>query len=280
MIAFAPLNAVLIQGSEEAINKLIELLKLLDRRPQQIIIELRSVQVSTQVLKEMGIDWYYISGNTRIEPQGMGTGASMIVAYTPPGYPNFAAVLTYLLEKGGGRLTDAIRVATMNLMPAINAVNIAFPWVTVGGISGDPFRGTNIQTISVSTINIPTSLTIVPKINGDGTITLAIPYTKSVITGTVLVPTQNGNVSYPIITSNVLNTCVNVRDGETFVLGGFVNENLIWSERRLPILGNLPLVGDLLFTRRSRSMDEKETLIFITPQIIKEEAAPATLGPI
>ena len=280
MIAYAPLNALLIQGTEESVNKLIELLKLLDRKPQQIIIELQSVEVSTNQIQQMGVDWYYIAGNTRIEPAGMSTAYSLYVGYTPSGFPNFAAVLTYLLEKGGGRLVDAIRVATMNLMPAVNQVVIDFPWVTVGGIQGDVFRGTNIQTLSVQTISIPTVLTIVPKINGDGTITLAIPYTKSAITGTVPVPSQYGSIEYPIITSNMLNTTVNVRDGETFVLGGFVNENLIWSERRLPILGNLPIIGDLLFTRRSRALDEKETLIFITPRIIKEEAAPATLGPI
>jgi len=52
------------------------------------------------------------------------------------------------------------------------------------------------------------------------------------------------------------------------------------TERRLPILGHLPIIGDLLFTRSVRSVNETETLLFITPRIVKEEAAPATLGPI
>jgi type II secretory pathway component GspD/PulD (secretin) len=279
-IAYAPLNALLIRGTEEGVNELIELIKLLDRKPQQIIIELQSVLVSTSLIKAMGIDWYYIAGNTTVVPQGMSTAASIIVGYNPPGDTNFEAVLTALLETGRGRVVDAIRVATMNLLPAQNQVIIQFPWVTVGGIAGDPFRGTNIQTVSVQVFPIVTQLVIVPRINGDGTITLALPFTKSAITGSISVPGQFGSVEYPIVTTNNLTTTVNVRDGETFVVGGFVTKDVIEAERRLPILGDLPLIGDLLFTRHQYNESEAETLIFITPRIIKEEAAPATLGPI
>jgi type II secretory pathway component GspD/PulD (secretin) len=48
----------------------------------------------------------------------------------------------------------------------------------------------------------------------------------------------------------------------------------------LPLLGDLPIIGDLLFTREVRTISDSETLVFVTPRIVKEEAAPATLGPI
>jgi type II secretory pathway component GspD/PulD (secretin) len=210
----------------------------------------------------------------------MQTAATLIVGYNPPGDTNFEAALTYLLQSGKGRVVDSIRVATMNLMPAQNSIVINFPWVTVGGIAGDPFRGTNIQTISVSNLPIVTSLWITPRINGDGTITMAIPFTKTAITGTVSVPQQFGSYEYPITTSTYLTTVVNVRDGETFVVGGGVTKDVTESETRLPILGDLPILADLLFTRKVYSENEGETLLFITPRIIKEEAAPATLGAI
>ncbi|MCJ7752859.1 MAG: hypothetical protein MUQ65_17520, partial [Armatimonadetes bacterium] len=280
MIAFPPLNSLMIRGTEESINELIELLKLVDRKPQQIILELQSVQVSTSLQKQMGVDWFYVAGNTRIEPKDMSVPPSIVVSYTPPGIQNFAATLTYLLETGRGRIVDAIRVSTMNLLPAVNEVVVDYPWVTVGGIAGDPFRGTNIQTISVETYSVATTLAITPRINGDGTITMYIPYSKSVISGTIFVPTPSGNVEYPITTTNNLYTTVNVRDGETFVVGGFINRDELETERRIPILGSLPIIGDLLFTRSVRSVNETETLLFITPRIVKEEAAPATLGPI
>jgi type II secretory pathway component GspD/PulD (secretin) len=279
-LAYAPTNMLLIRGTEEGINRFIELLKILDRKPQQIIVEMQEVLVSNSLSKAMGVNWYYIAGNATVTPQGMETVASIIVGYTPAGDQDFKAVLTYLLESGRGRVTSAIRVATMNLLPAYNAVVVNYPWVTVGGISGDPFRGTNVQTIGVTNYPIISSLYIVPRINGDGTITLSIPYSRSAITGTVAVPAEFGSYEYPIVTQNNLWTTVNVRDGETFVVGGFVDKSVIESERRLPILGYLPLVGDLLFTRRAMNVSESETLLFITPRIIKEEEGPATLGPI
>jgi len=281
MIAFPPLNSLMIRGTEESINELIELLKLVDRKPQQIIVELQSVQVSTTLQKQLGVDWYYNAGLFRVRPSEMGVPPSITVSYSPTGAsPNFAAALTYLLETGRGRIVDAIRVSTMNLLPAVNQVVVNVPWVTVGGIAGDPFRGTNIQTISVETYSVATTLVITPRINGDGTITMYVPYTKSVISGTVIIPVPGGNVEYPITTTNNLYTTVNVRDGETFVVGGFINRDELETERRLPLLGSLPIIGDLLFTRSVRSVNETETLLFITPRIVKEEAAPATLGPI
>jgi len=168
----------------------------------------------------------------------------------------------------------------MNLLPAWNSITISYPWVTVGGIAGDPFRGTNISTVSVSTYSIGTSLYITPRINGDGTITMYVPWSKSQITGEIQVPTQNGNITFPIVTTNDLVTTVTVRDGETFVLGGFIDKSLLETERRLPLLGDLPILGDLLFTREVRTINDSESLIFVTPRIVKEEAAPATLGPI
>jgi type II secretory pathway component GspD/PulD (secretin) len=82
------------------------------------------------------------------------------------------------------------------------------------------------------------------------------------------------------VTSNDLTTTITVRDGETFVLGGFIDKSVLETERRLPLLGELPIIGDLLFTREVRTINDSETLVFVTPRIIKEEAAPATLGPI
>jgi len=279
MIAFPPLNALMIHGTEEGINKLIELLKLVDRKPQQIIVELQQVAVSKNYDKQFGIDWFYIAGSMQMTPQNFDTGASFIVSYQPPGTRNFAATLTWLLESGRGRIVRAIRVATMNLLPAYNTVSVQIPWVTVGGISGDPFRGTNIQTLSVSTISVDTSLSITPRINGDGTITMYVPFSDSSVTGTVQVPTENGNIDYPIVTTQNLVTAVNVRDGETFVVGGSISKDMTESERKVPLLGDMPIIGQL-FTRKVYSEQDAETLIFITPRIIKEEAAPATLGPI
>lgn len=281
MIAYPMLNALILTGTEEGVNEFIELLKLIDRKPQQVIVELQAVQVSSELVKEMGVQWYYILGNTTIEPIGFSTGASFQVGYTPPGSPNFQATLTYLMQTGRGRLVDAVRIHTMNLLPAVNQVVVSYPVVQVGGVPGGGLGGGGVQTVSVTYDYLPTILYVVPQILGDGTITMTVPFSRSVQTGAVPVPLADyGSYNAPIITTSSIVATVNVRDGETFVIGGSVQKTFQETWSRVPLLSDIPVVGDFLFTRRTFRTVDQETLLFITPRIVKEEAAPATLGPI
>lgn len=281
IVAYPMLNSLLIRGTEEGINKFIEFLKLIDRKPQQIVIEIQSILVNEAVIKNYGFEWFWNVGNLVIQPQGFGLGDAntLRVAYRQPGNENFAATLTYLLTSSQGKVTDAIRVATMNLLPATNSVVTDYPIVTSTSTVAGTITTTISTSVNVTTQSIVTSITITPRINGDGTITMYIPYTKSAITGYVTYGGGSTQLSYPITTTNTINTTLNVRDGETFVLGGFVSNQEIETNQKMPILGELPVIGKL-FNKRQRSSNDAETLIFITPRIIKEEAAPTSLGPI
>lgn len=281
IVAYPMLNSLLIRGTEEGIDRFIEFLKLIDRKPQQIVIEIQAILVSEDVLKSYGFSWFYNVGNLVIQPLNFSTAPySMRLGYRVPGNDNFSLEMTYLLTSGQGKVTDAIRVATMNLLPATNQVTTFYPVVT----GSSTVAGTLTTTVTTSTIittyTITTNITITPRINGDGTVTMYIPYTKSDITDFIVIPLPGGGQStVPIITTNTITTNLNVRDGETFVLGGFVSDRNLEKFQKMPILGDLPVIGRL-FNKRELTKSNAETLIFITPRIIKEEAAPATLGPI
>jgi type II secretory pathway component GspD/PulD (secretin) len=279
MVAVPILNGLIIRGSEEGVNKLIEFIKMIDRKPQQIIVELQSVAVSTEMEKQFGIQWFYTIGNTTIQPIGFSPGGgSLQIGYA--GHQNFQATLSYLLTSGHGKVTSAIRVSTMNLLPAYNQVYVQYPFVQIGGVAGGGLGGGGVQTVTVSYIPIVTQLSILPQILGDGTINMVVPFTKSDITGQVPVPLAGyGTYEAPIITQNQLLTTINVRDGETFVVGGAVTGNDQQTELKMPLLGDIPWLGQL-FNQRTRTTSETETLLFITPRIVKEEAAPASLGPV
>jgi type II secretory pathway component GspD/PulD (secretin) len=282
MVAYPMLNAIIVQGTEEGVNELIELLKLLDRKPPQVTVELQSVQVSRSVLKAMGISWYWQLGSFKVEPANMSTEYNLRIGYNPANNRDFSATLTALLTTGGGRVIDAIRVTTMNLLPASNTVTVQYPIIQVGGVAGGPVGGQGVQTITVTSENHSTYISVVPRVNADGTITMTIPYTKSAITGYIDVPVASFGVvqRVPIWTTTSILTTVNVVDGQTFVLGGFVGTSENSVRMKLPVLGDLPIIGDLLFTRKTYSLNDSEVLIFVTAHVIKEEAEPATLGPI
>jgi type II secretory pathway component GspD/PulD (secretin) len=279
IVAFPMLNSLLIRGTEEGIDAFINFLKLIDKKPQQILIEIQSIIVSSVDIREFGINWFYNTGAWTFTPNGFGTsGSTITVGYAPSA--NFQASLQYLLTSTNGKITDAIRVATMNLVTASNVVTTQYPIVTTSSTTSGAVNTTTSTAVSVTMYPITTSLVITPRINGDGTITMYIPYTKSAIAAFIEVPNGNGaTLKYPETTTNSIATLLNVRDGETFVLGGFVSNQEDYGSTKLPLLGDLPLIGKL-FTKTSRNVSQNETLIFITPRIIKDEAAPASLGPI
>jgi hypothetical protein len=131
------MNALLVRGTEDGIDEFIEWLKLIDRKPQQIIVEIQSLQISRTNKKDFGIDWFYNIGALSIIPHGFGLApdaSTISIGYAPPDTPNFRAILGYLTSQGGGRVTDAIRIATMNLMPAYNSTTTTYPYITMIGL--------------------------------------------------------------------------------------------------------------------------------------------------
>jgi type II secretory pathway component GspD/PulD (secretin) len=81
---------------------------------------------------------------------------------------------------------------------------------------------------------------------------------------------------FPIIASRSAKTTVRVRDGETFVLGGLVSESSVDSVAKVPLLGDLPLLGKLFRSERTSS-SETEVVIMVTPVILDESTAAEVL---
>ena len=278
IVAFPMLNSLLVRGTEEGIDKFIEFLKLIDKKPQEILVEIQSVVVSNTLSKAYGLQWFYRVGALTVSPTGYTTASSVSIGYNPPGLTDFNATLTYLLSNSQGKVTDAIRVATMNLMTASNSVTTQYPIVTTSTSVSNGIVPVTSTNVNLTFLPLISSISITPRINGDGTITMTIPFTKTDVTDTVQLPTGvGGTQEIPVQQTTAINTTLNVPDGQTMVLGGYVNNTDQSTEQKTPLLSDLPLVGRL-FTRTTRDVVESETLIFVTPHIIKDDAAPETLG--
>ena len=72
----------------------------------------------------------------------------------------------------------------------------------------------------------------------------------------------------PNIAKRKLSTTVTVKDGETLVLGGVIEDNVVTRKDKVPLLGDIPLLGRL-FQSRSRTSEKKNLLIFVTPRLVK-----------
>jgi len=102
-----------------------------------------------------------------------------------------------------------------------------------------------------------------PEVLDNGMIRLAIdPAEVSSITGTLAV---NG---YPIIDSRSAKTNVELKDGESLIIGGLLSEEAINTMSKIPILGDIPILG-ALFRSTQKDIKEKELVFFITPKLMK-----------
>ena len=109
-------------------------------------------------------------------------------------------------------------------------------------------------------MNVGVTLQIAPRVSDDGFVTSQIYGVVSSVTGY--------SQGYPTISQREAETSASVRDGETFVIGGLTQENVITRKSRVPIVGDIPLLGALFRQERSTS-SKTELYIVITPKIVR-----------
>ena len=120
--------------------------------------------------------------------------------------------------------------------------------------------GVNGVSQQVQYVNVGVTLQIAPRVSPDGYVTSHIYAVVSSVTGY--------SQGYPIISQREAETSASVRDGETFVIGGLTQENNLSTKNKIPLLGDIPIVGQLFRNQRT-TRSRTELYIIITPRIVK-----------
>ncbi|MCR5881097.1 hypothetical protein [Phenylobacterium sp. J367] len=135
--------------------------------------------------------------------------------------------------------------------------------VTTGEVLADsntnPFRTTARQNVGVQ-------LEVTPQINAGGTVTLTLRQEVSSIAGGL--STSVGDV---VLNKREIETTVNVDDGQIVVLGGLLDHNEAQTDERTPLLGDIPVVGNL-FRSTGRQQTKRNLMVFIRPKIVRNAA--------
>ena len=161
--------------------------------------------------------------------------------------------------------------------PSVLARNNQQATITIGQqvplISGVTFDSFGNQRNAISYQSVGIILQVTPFITSDGMVEMIVaPQISSVSDSTVNFATGgtngNGGASAPIINIRSADTVVVVPDGQTVVIGGLMQNQKVKSEEKVPILGDIPLLG-LLFKHKKTDNEKKELLIFMTPHIVK-----------
>ena len=287
-------NSILVMGSKEYIDKAISLLDLLDRKPAQVYLSTVIGQFTLSDGVTSGVD--YLSGLSRAG-DGTNFSAGGITSRTDILTPNNTRSVNDLRNNiitnafgptTGlnlyGAIGDSLEVFVTALetnnkfkvlsRPSIFALNNKKAVITSGRQIPVPaqqttFANNNAAQGSVQTTieyrDVVLKLEIVPLINSDGEVTLTIAQVNDTVIGTQLVEPN----LVPIIGTEQLVTSVTIPDRNTIVLGGLISEELTNDKTGLPFLGKIPGLGKL-FRTDSDNVTRKELIVFIQPQVVKD----------
>ena len=258
-------NALVLGGSPHAMERAVDLLKMIDVPQMQVTLAC----VIVEFRKGRGFAIGVRSGATRnvgerdIQVRGffdfLGKDISKSGAFGKIGIlpDRFELELSSMEENNEAKVLARPRVTTLNGNKAeLNVTNTVY--YLVSQVSADGFPITDYRSF-----NDGISLELTPTLTQDGLITLSVsPEIKTAGRSTGDGPRD--------ISSRNMKTTVVLRDGETLCLGGLIRKNKTEVRSAVPFLGSIPLLGRL-FSYTSEEEDESELAIFITPSVEKKE---------
>jgi general secretion pathway protein D len=265
-------NSLIVQGTDDAITELQNRVTEFDVAPRQVLIKVEFITTTDSLDKDFGVDMLYQRGTVSagIVPGTFVSQADPIIFNYATG--NVTAQLRTFLTEGKGKVVTAPILRTLNNEPAEVFSNIQ-TWV---------FFNQAIATGSVvlneenpEQFNITTDLNVTPRINNDNTITVALAPQISSIVGSSVDPSGN---DYPNVATQSVSLIARVRNGDTIVLGGLNSKSDDLTVDKVPILGDLPIVGQF-FRHTTVNNTNDELLIFVTPTIVDDSGEGNTASP-
>ena len=278
-----------------------ELIKLWDIGTKQVRIQARFVEVAETSIGELGVEWVWRRAQT-----GTGKRDQMLVnAVSVPvdtNADNFADANTTSglgLEIGKSYLTGSSLLVYIKALEEQGKANLlSSPTITT--LSGQmaniqianilPYAselertniGTSVTPVMVEKYKITEKVTgitleVTPKVAGEGkVITMDIHPEVAVLVRQIPVSTSAdfpNDLGYPVIDKRTTQTSVVIRSGQTVVLGGLIREDETITERKTPILGDIPLLGYLFKTKHIEKR-KRNLVIFLTATIIDSRGEP------
>lgn len=272
-------NTLVIKDTRPSIDSIKRMLVLLDIPIKQVVIEARMVTIDDGFEEAFGVRWGYSndSSSGRNEQSVSGTLEGLqgdtdnSLNVNLPAAGAAGNIAFQVAKLGGGRLLDLELSA---LERENRAEIIASPRVTTSNQKPAlieqgtqvPFSSANDGGTQVEFQDAVLSLKVTPQITPDNRVVLDLTITQDSIGERI--PQATGGEAVAINTQSIT-TQVLVNDGETLVLGGIFQQNILRSVTKVPWLGDIPVVGRL-FKTTSDSNKKRELIIFVTPRIVHD----------
>ncbi len=279
-------NLIVVKASAKDYKAIRKVIKSMDIIPRQVLIEVLIAEVTLNKNINFGVEWYFKSHTPSIHGSKYPSTGSLSAGNLTPLPPyengltgNTPAGFTYAIYTNAGDLRALItalsEVSEINILssPVIMATDNQEAKIDVG--KEVPILTQSVTNTGASNPNITNSieykntgilLTVKPHINSGGLVSLDIDQEVSQ-------PQANttSGIDSPIFLKRKAKTHVVVKDGETIIFGGLIQENKTLTETGIPFLMDIPIIG-MFFRRTEWKRDRTELLIAITPHVVRDIA--------
>jgi general secretion pathway protein D len=279
-------NALVISAPPDVMRDLEAVIRQLDVRRAQVMVKAVIADISTDSSRELGVQWAY-DGSAADGPVGLidfnglmtgiataaasgGTvappslnGANLGLGQTLSDGTVYGALLKALKGDSNNNILSTPTLVTMDNEEAEFTVGQNVPFITGSytstGSSSSPSNP--FQTIERQDVGL--TLKITPQINEGNSVRMEIAQEVSSISG------SSASTVDLITNKRSIKTTVMVDDGDILVLGGLLDDQLIENEQKVPLLGDIPVLG-WFFSYRSTSKVKRDLMIFLHPRIMRE----------
>ncbi len=265
-------NSIIIVTSPENRALLQQIVEQLDKIPEQVMIETLIVEASLDATNKMGVEWNFTQGTGSVlgalgakDTKGAGTVqfGSQASTTQPQGMRytltggQYGAFLQALKTDSRFEVLSSPRIFTSNNSTAEINISQSLPYVT-----SQQTNANGILTFNYSFLDVGIILTVTPRITSNGYVTMDVTQTANDFV-------RYTDFNAPVVNQREAQTTVSVKDGETIVLGGIIKDSISATVNKLPVLGDIPVLGKL-FQSNSTTKSKTELLVFLTPRIVRD----------
>ena len=280
-------NALIITAPEQKLQSIVQAIRQLDREPKQVLIEAVIFEISVESFSDLSVQFGAIvngavAGGVQFSLEGRPTLTGLVTSILSNSAPGnlgdgsvigggigdrdngFGAFLSALASESSTRLLATPSIMTINNREAriVVAQNVPFvtgSFATVGdsAVPDQPFQTIQRQDVGLT-------LTVTPQITSDDSVRLAIAQEVSNLTSTA--SAAGGEIT----SKREINTNVLIGDGRVLMLGGLLENGNGSVSKKVPGLGDLPVLGKL-FRGRNASGAQRVLLVMMRPRIVRND---------
>jgi general secretion pathway protein D len=272
-------NTLVITAPPEQMDVIKCMLQELDVQPPQVYIQAIIAEVSHKKANSLGFQWKNLRAQYTWEDGGVTEGVfgTDFGVNTSPGLGGviagpgeFEAILNAMATDSNIKVLSTPSIFTSNNQEASINVSDSTPYPV------SQITTTNADIPTVTTVNyreVGIILNVTPRVSQGGTVHMEVQVSADEPGDSVVF----GGQEYPGFKTRQASATVNIQDGYTVILGGLMRDTLGITTSKVPLLGDIPLVGALFRSRTTRK-EKVELLVFLTPRIIRSPAEAQQLS--